>query len=196
MEIFSALLALCSGNSPVTGEFPMQRPVMRSFDASFHLRLNKRLSKQSWGWWFETRSRQLWRHRNDCMKLYYTVVKVQLVAQHKWINGKYFLHPVQPPGIIFYIRSGTRMYCGVVILFSRGEFGHERNKIYYQGGCVWIVYYMTNLWYNTVILQHIFILRNTWCERSYFVFNLRSFERTRDCDSQVFVFGVFSGNIC
>ena len=28
----------------------------------FDLRVNKRLSKQSWGWWFETLSRSLWRH--------------------------------------------------------------------------------------------------------------------------------------
>ena len=46
METFSALLALCEGNSPVTGEFPSQRPVTRSFDVFFKLRLNKRLSKQ------------------------------------------------------------------------------------------------------------------------------------------------------
>ena len=26
--------------------------------------LNKRFSKLSWGWWFETPSRSLWRHRN------------------------------------------------------------------------------------------------------------------------------------
>ena len=26
---------------------------------------NKRLGKQSWGWWFETPSRSLWRHRNE-----------------------------------------------------------------------------------------------------------------------------------
>ena len=45
METFSALLALCAGNSPVTGEFPAQRPVTRSFDILFDLRLNKRLSK-------------------------------------------------------------------------------------------------------------------------------------------------------
>ena len=32
METFSALLAICAGNSPVTGEFPAQRPVTRSFD--------------------------------------------------------------------------------------------------------------------------------------------------------------------
>ena len=37
METFSALLALCVGNSPVAGEFPAQRPVTRSFDVSFHL---------------------------------------------------------------------------------------------------------------------------------------------------------------
>ena len=54
METFSTLLALCAGNSPVPGEFPTQRPVMRSFDVYFDLRPNKRLSKQSWGWWFET----------------------------------------------------------------------------------------------------------------------------------------------
>ena len=64
METFSALLAICAENSPVPGEFPAQRSVTRSFDVFFDLRLNKRLSKQSWGWWFETLSRQLWRHRN------------------------------------------------------------------------------------------------------------------------------------
>ena len=57
---------LC-GNSPVTIEFPTQRPVTQSFDVFFDLHLNKRLSKQSWGWWFETPSRPLWRHNNDCM---------------------------------------------------------------------------------------------------------------------------------
>ena len=64
METFSTLLALCAGNSPVSGEFPSQRPVTRSFDAFFLLCLNKRLSKQSWGWWSETPSCSLWRHCN------------------------------------------------------------------------------------------------------------------------------------
>ena len=62
METFSSVLALCAGNSPVTGEFPSQSPVTRSFDISFDMRLNKRLSIQSWGWLFETPSRSLWRH--------------------------------------------------------------------------------------------------------------------------------------
>ena len=46
METFSALLALCVGNSPVTGEFLAQRPVTRSFDVFFDLALNQQLSKQ------------------------------------------------------------------------------------------------------------------------------------------------------
>ena len=39
-------LALCAGNSPVTGKFPSQRPVTRNFDVFFDLRLHKRLSEQ------------------------------------------------------------------------------------------------------------------------------------------------------
>ena len=50
MKTFSALLAFCSRNSPVTGEFPAQRPVTRSFDVFFDLCLNRRMSKQLWGW--------------------------------------------------------------------------------------------------------------------------------------------------
>ena len=65
VETFSALLAICAGNSPVTGEFPAQRPVTRSFDVFCDLRLNKRLSKQSRGWWFDTPSCPLWRHCNE-----------------------------------------------------------------------------------------------------------------------------------
>ena len=68
METFSALLVLCVGNSPVTGEFPSQRPVTWSFDVFFDLRPNKRLSKQAWGWWFETSSLTLWRHCNGYVK--------------------------------------------------------------------------------------------------------------------------------
>ena len=52
METFSALLALCAGNSPVTGQFPTQRPVPRSFDVFFDLRLNQRLSIQ-WSSWYQ-----------------------------------------------------------------------------------------------------------------------------------------------
>ena len=63
----SALLAICVGNLPVPGEFPAQRPMMRSFGVFVDLRLNKRLRKQSWDWWFETLSHPLWRHCNAVM---------------------------------------------------------------------------------------------------------------------------------
>ena len=46
-----------------------QRPATRSFNVFFDLRLNKPLSKQSWGWWFEMPSRSLWRHCNDHQRL-------------------------------------------------------------------------------------------------------------------------------
>ena len=60
MDTFSALLAICAGNSPITGEFPAQRPVTRGFDVFFDLRLNK----QWWGWWFESPLHPLWCHCN------------------------------------------------------------------------------------------------------------------------------------
>ena len=91
METFSALLAVCAGNSPVPGEFPAQRPVTRSFDVSFDLRLNKRLSKQSWGWWLR-------RHRPhyDVIVMNYiysdeqtlslnNMVRYPCVSKFKWI---------------------------------------------------------------------------------------------------------------
>ena len=68
MEPFSALLDICAGNSPVTDEFPAQRPVTRSIDAFFYLRLNKRLSKLLWDWCSETPSRSLWRHCNGALR--------------------------------------------------------------------------------------------------------------------------------
>ena len=65
METFSALLVICAGNSPATGEFPAQRPMTRSFDVFFDLDLYKWLNKQWWGWWFKKPSCPLWRHCND-----------------------------------------------------------------------------------------------------------------------------------
>ena len=55
----------CAGNSLVTGEFPSQRPVTRSFDVFFDLRLYKRLSKQLRFWWVGRPSRSLWHHCNE-----------------------------------------------------------------------------------------------------------------------------------
>ena len=62
-NIFRVTGPLC-GEFTGPGEFPAQRPVTRSFDVFFDLRLNKWLSKQPWGWWFETPSWSLWRQCN------------------------------------------------------------------------------------------------------------------------------------
>ena len=62
-NIFRVTGPLC-GEFRGPGEFPTQRPVTRSFDVYFDLPLNKRLSKQPWGWWFETLSWSLWRQCN------------------------------------------------------------------------------------------------------------------------------------
>ena len=56
MEIYSALLAFCAGNSPVTGEFPAQRPMTRSFGVFFDLRLIN-------GWVNNREAGDLRRHR-------------------------------------------------------------------------------------------------------------------------------------
>ena len=66
---FAAMMTESNGNifrvtDPLCGEFTGDRTVTRSIDVYFYLRLNKRSRKQSWGWWFETPSRSLWRHRN------------------------------------------------------------------------------------------------------------------------------------
>ena len=71
-------MALCEGNPPVTGGFPSQRPVVRSFDVFFDLRLNKWLSKQSRRQGFETQSRSLWRHCNG--HLYFRRKLAQAIA--------------------------------------------------------------------------------------------------------------------
>ena len=92
MGTFSALLAICAGNSPVPGEFPTQRPMTRSFDVLFDLRLNKRLSKQSWGWCFETLSRPLWRHCNEECK--YAINPTQENKTMCWVNSRIITHEV------------------------------------------------------------------------------------------------------
>ena len=80
-NIFRVTGPLC-GEFTGPGEFPAQRPVTRGFD----LRLNKRLSKQSWGWWFETLSWPLWRHCNvdkfasQLSKYAYAVIWIKLLS--------------------------------------------------------------------------------------------------------------------
>ena len=99
METFSALLAICAGNSPVAGEFPTQRPVARSFYVFFDLRLNKRLSKQWWGWWFETLSSPLWRHRSGRRVPVYTACSMILLLMSGRCKGSRNQQPYVPGSV-------------------------------------------------------------------------------------------------
>ena len=83
METFSALLALCAGNSPVAGEFPSQRPVTRSFIVLFDLRLKN-------GWVNNREAGDLRRHRAhyDATVMSYTAVDymVRPASYAEWWN--------------------------------------------------------------------------------------------------------------
>ena len=103
METFSALLAICAGNSPVPGEFPAQRPVTRSFDVFFDLRLNKRLSKQPWVWWFDTPSWSLWRHCNG----YNHWNGNWRVGDHRQVATIMLMHPLRNVMACWVTSNGT-----------------------------------------------------------------------------------------
>ena len=68
----------------------IHRPMTRSFDVFFNLRMDKRLSKQSWGWWFEKPSRPLRRHSNaramtlSCLSSF--LVEAMYLVIHFWGN--------------------------------------------------------------------------------------------------------------
>ena len=89
-NIFRVTGPLC-GEFTGPGELPTQRPVMRSFDVFFDLRLNKRLSKQPWGWWFETPVWSLWRHRNGEFRYWWDMLRHPVTfllhsLKYPWIN--------------------------------------------------------------------------------------------------------------
>ena len=80
MDTFSALLAFCAGNSPVTSEFPAQRPVTQSFDVSFDQRLNNWLCKQLTRRWFQTTSRPSWRHCNGYTRFVHAMTQRHMIG--------------------------------------------------------------------------------------------------------------------
>ena len=89
-------------------KFPSQRPVTRSFDVFFDLRLNKRLSKQSWDWWFETLTRPLWRHCNENKKV---ADPVRWVVDY-FESSKIYGSPLCPS------RHVTYQLCRIILSYS------------------------------------------------------------------------------
>ena len=86
-NIFRVTGHLC-GEFTVTGEFPAQRPVMRGFDVFFDMRPYKRLSKQWWGWWFETPSCPLWRQCNGLC--YFNLCRAELILENLYFRKLVF----------------------------------------------------------------------------------------------------------
>ena len=135
METFSALVALCAGNSSVTDEFPSQRPVTWSFYIFFYLRLNKWLNKQSWGWWFETPSRPLWCHCND---------QIHCIADHVHVTS---LH-------IRFIEEGLRKGYWVIHPLSKrmkNWFVHDMHSLWED----WLCFISDSLHFAMTVTSHV-----------------------------------------
>ena len=103
-NIFRVTGPLC-GEFTGPGEFPTQRPVTRSFDVFFDLRLNKRLSKQPWGWWLQTQSWSLWRHCNE-LQIYNAVITL---AHSKFI--RFWWQSVDFHNLVQFLGFGTNFKC-------------------------------------------------------------------------------------
>ena len=131
METFSALLAICAGNWPVPGEFPIQRPVTRSFDVYFDLRPNKRLSKQLWDWWFETQSWSLWRHCSvifKSMDAYDKTSGFGYMTQH-WFpyNAATGARPTKEISIKFWIQLKIHLFISsLTSIWSQRHLTHSK----------------------------------------------------------------------
>ena len=100
---------------PGTGEFPAQRPVMRSFDVFFDLCPDKRLSIQWWGWWFELLSSPLWRHCNGSMCFVITLLIVNYGDVPLWCDQ--FSSQWTPHGLPIRARYGV-CFVSVTLIYE------------------------------------------------------------------------------
>ena len=122
-NIFRVTGPLC-GEFTGPGEFPTQRPVTRSFDDFFYPRLNKRLSKQPWGWWFETPTWSLWRQCNDPI----VVLRVVGHDKHMWMElggAKYDISATED----------NKQNHGVVGDIDAGISSRKTNKLRFYRNC-------------------------------------------------------------
>ena len=119
----------CAGNSPATGEFPAQWPVMRSFEVFFDMRLNERLSKQSWGWWFETSLRPLWRHSDESWRIAFPWLMSQHICNERCLTIQVTLYFVICVAIFYLCFPGstnkmTLLSWSLIKLYFRMAVGH------------------------------------------------------------------------
>ena len=117
----------------VTGPLcPTQRPVTWSFDVFFDLRLNKRLSKQSLGWLFET---PLWRHCNGLVRILPCVLfshisnnipQNNILSTYEWVHRQ--IIPLNC--VICHLRFNHRNGCVQMISNVIGFGIRDANYIY------------------------------------------------------------------
>ena len=125
----------------------------RSFGVFFVMRLNKRLSKQSWDWWFETTSCLLWRHCNVYMF-----------------------------GVVIDNRDRSReALCNMTV--AKRQYWHEELRAWYAGymhltgvGNKYTYQWALMVLYN--MTRHLFI-RNSWTHHP--IFNASLFYIYTDC---------------
>ena len=145
-NIFRVTGPMC-GEFTGPGEFPAQWPVTRSFDVFFDLRLNKRLSKQPWGWWFETPAWSLWRHRNAERHLRGSFYQQGLSLIPTWIKSvmKLIFHSQTSTGearVSYFVQyvlvdthkgpvAGKRFPCrkGIMIVVNRSRVASGSNPL-------------------------------------------------------------------
>ena len=135
-NIFRVTGPLC-GEFTGPGEFPAQRTVTRSFDVFFDLRPNKWLSKQPWGWWFETPSWSLWRHCNVIKSAHWYICFKCLYSWSMappWFGGNHF---IVPHILLFYRIKNKMKYIYIITQESKGHWCFNRS-LFYNGSRVYI----------------------------------------------------------
>ena len=129
IETFSALLALCKGNSPVTCEFPSQRPVTRSFDVFIDLRPKKWLNKQSWGWWFQTSPHSLLR------RCYVNIYIYEYIFVYVYIS--------------VYVYAGMCVYICICMYMYMYQCSHSHQP----SVCYHLFIHITKPWYSVSVCR-------------------------------------------
>ena len=133
----------------------------RSFDAYFDLRLNKRLCKQSWGWWFETLLCPLWRHSN-----------VSIIPFWFWMYDTVIVSDMQNPIFIKHISGKVTLNkIGMVEIKPPQVPGYKTNhKVKPQ---TWPI----NNWKSIALTQH---CGYWWFAAEASVFSIRSADQISD----------------
>ena len=148
------------------GEFtgPRWFPRTKASDAElgfFYLRLNKRLSKQSWGWWFETLSCSLWRHCDEPIdNWWHTHSSVDWSLLVQVMTCRLFVVKQSPKSSlsIWPRETASANIYSNVVNFIQGGRRKARASQSSQNGCTWIGHWSSRKIIRTVVnIVHQFV---------------------------------------